>query len=49
MKRKHERWRQQFPDKKRIAQNLVDNAKNLAKKGWEEKEQTVTLTVVKLL
>ena len=34
MKRIKERWHQEYPEKQRTAQNLIDNAKRFAKEGW---------------
>ena len=48
MKRIKTRWDAKFPDSKRTAQNLIDNAKRLRKEGWgnqleqeEEAEQVM--------
>ena len=48
MKRIKARWDAEFPDSKRTAQNLIDNAKRFRKEGWgnqleqeEEAEQVV--------
>ena len=48
MKRIKARWDAEFPGSKKIAQNLIDNAKRLKKEGWgnpleqeEEAEQEV--------
>ena len=35
MRRIKERWHQEYPDKQRTEQNLIDNAKRFAKDGWE--------------
>ena len=29
-----ERWHREYPEKRRTAQNLIDNAKRFAKEGW---------------
>ena len=34
MKRIKARWDAEFPDSKRTAQNLIDNAKRFRKEGW---------------
>ena len=34
MKKIKERWHREYPEKRRTVQNLIDNAKRLAKEGW---------------
>ena len=34
LKRIKERWHREYPEKRRTAQNLIDNAKRFAKEGW---------------
>ena len=34
MRRIKERWHREYPEKRRTAQNLIDNAKRFAKEGW---------------
>ena len=39
MKRIKECWDKEFPNNKRTAQNLIDNAKRFTKNGWMEKRE----------
>ena len=34
MERIKDRWDHEFPEKKRTAQNLVDNGRRFVKEGW---------------
>ena len=39
MKRIKEHWDKEFPNNKRTAQNLIDNAKMFTKEGWLEERE----------
>ena len=39
MKRIKERWEKEFPNNKRTAQNLTDNARMFTKEGWLEERE----------
>ena len=41
MKRIKERWHGEYPEKRRTAQNLIDNAKRFAKEGWGSLQENV--------